>query len=206
MRLSEYGDERVVVEGEYYLNAEMDGYEAIQETYKITIIFPARYPRSLPQVTETGNRIPRNSDHHTHENGSFCLGSEIKLKSILFEHPSVIDFIKRILDPFLYNISYKLRYDLYPYGELDHGEDGLIDDYQRLFNVPDKASVLQVLRALGKRRRDANKLPCPCGCGERIGKCDFRFNLQRWRRLEKRGWFREHLSKFTPVKKDKTAR
>ncbi|HOP48320.1 MAG TPA: hypothetical protein PK874_11730 [Desulfobacteraceae bacterium] len=207
MRLIELlEEERATIEGEYYLNAQMDGYEAIQETYKLRIIFPDRYPRSLPQVTEIGNRIPRNSDHHTYENGSFCLGSEIKLKSILFEHPSIIDFIKRILDPFLYAISYKLRYDLYPYGELDHGEDGLIDDYQRFFNVADKASVLQVLRALGMRKREANKLLCPCGCGQRIGKCDFRFKLQRWRRLERRHWFREHLSKFTLVEVDRNTK
>jgi hypothetical protein len=200
MRLIEYGDEQAVVEGEYFLNAQMDGYEAIKETYKLRIIFPVRYPRSLPQVTETWNRIPRNLEYHTSDNGTFCLGSEIKLKSILYEHPSIIDFIKKILDPFLYAVSYKLRYNFYPFGDLDHGEDGLIDDYQRFFNVPDKASVLQVLRALGKRKSEANKLLCPCGCGVRIGKCNYRFKLEHWRRLENRRWFREHLLEFTPDK------
>ncbi|OGT96142.1 MAG: hypothetical protein A2298_05410, partial [Gammaproteobacteria bacterium RIFOXYB2_FULL_38_6] len=151
MRLIEYGEEQVVVEGEYDLNAQMDGYEAIRDIYKLQIVFPASYPRSLPKVTEIENRIPRDSDHHTYKDGSFCLGSKIKLKAILFEHPSVIDFIEKILNPFLYAVSYKLQYNLYPFGELDHGEEGLVDDYQRLFNVPDKASVLQVLRALGKR-------------------------------------------------------
>ncbi|GAB6906283.1 hypothetical protein JCM12296A_21180 [Desulfosarcina cetonica] len=203
MRLTELGEERVVVEGEYYLNAQMDGYEAIQETYKLRIIFPPHYPRALPQVIELGNRIPKNSDYHTNKDRTFCLGSEIRLKSILLEHPSILDFIKKILDPFLYAVSYKLRYDFYPFGDLAHGEKGLIDDYQRIFKVADKASVLQVLRALGKRKRVANKLPCPCGCGQRIGKCDYRFNLQGWRRLERRRWFREHLSEFTPVKKEK---
>jgi len=202
MRLALYGDERAVVEGEYYLNAQMDGYEAIQATYKLRIIFPPHYPRSLPQVTEIGNRVPRNLDYHTYDDGTFCLGSEIKLKSILFEHPSIIDFTRKILDPFLYATSYKLRYDFYPFGDLAHGENGLIDDYQLIFNVPDTESVLQVLKVLGKRKREANKLPCPCGCGQRIGKCDYRFKLQRWRRLEKRRWFREHLSEFTPAKKE----
>ena len=206
MRLTEYGDERAVVEGDYFLNAQMDGYKAIQETYRLRIVFPAGYPRSLPQVTEIGNRIPKNSDHHTFDNGTCCLGSEIRLKSILFEHPSITDFFDKIIDPFLYAISYKLQYNFYPFGELDHEEDGLIDDYQRFFNVPDKYSVLQVLKALGKRKRVANKLPCPCGCGERIGKCDFRFDLQRWRRLERRRWFRKHLSEFTPVEKDRNVK
>ncbi len=202
MRLTEYGEERVVIEGDYYLNAQMDDYEAIQETYKLRTIFPARYPRSLPQVFEIGNQIPKNSDHHTNKDGTLCLGSEIKLKSILFEHPTIIDFSEKIIDPFLYAVSYKILHNIYPFGELDHGEAGLIDDYQHFFSVPDKASVLQVLRALGKRKRDANKLLCPCGCGQCIGKCDFRFNLERWRPLATRQWFRDHLSEFTPVKKD----
>jgi len=199
MRLVEYGEGQVIVEGEYYLNAQMDGYEIIQDTYKLRIIFSNRYPRSLPKVIELDNRIPRDSEYHTYEDGSFCLGSEIKLKSILFEHPSITDFVEKILNPFLYAISYKMQYSLCPFGELDHGEEGLVDDYKQFFYVSDKASVLHVLRALGKRKRIANKLPCPCGCGNRIGLCDYRFNLQRWRRLERLRWFRNHLKNFTPV-------
>ena len=86
MRLAEYGEERIITEGEYNLNAQMDGYEAVRDSYKLQIKFLTRYPKSLPKVIETGNRIPRNPDHHINGDGSFCLGSEIKLKSILFEY------------------------------------------------------------------------------------------------------------------------
>ena len=199
MRLTEYNVERVVVEGEYLLNAKMDGYEVIQDTYKLQITFPAHYPRSLPRVNELDKRIPRKSDYHTYDDGSFCLGSEIKIKSILFDHPLITEFIEKILNPFLYAVSYRLQFNIYPFGELDHGEKGLVDDYIHLFNVPDKASVLQVLGALGKRKRVANKMRCPCGCGNRIGKCNYRFNLQHWRRLERLRWFRNHLKEFSPV-------
>jgi hypothetical protein len=199
MRLTVYGEEQVIVEGEYHLNAQMDGYEIIQDTYRLKIIFPARYPKVLPKVIELDDRIPRGSDYHTYEDGSFCLGSEIKLKSILFDYPSIVDFVEKILNPFLYAVSYKMQYDIYPFGELDHGEDGLVDDYKHLFSVSEKESVLQVLRALGKRKRVANKLQCPCGCGDRIGKCDYRFKLQRWRQIESLRWFRDHLKEFTPT-------
>lgn len=200
MRLIDYDEKQIVVAGEYFLNAKMEGYEAIQETYNIQIIFPARYPKSLPKVIEIGNHIPRNSDFHTYNDGSFCLGSDMTLKSILFEHPLINDFIEKILNPFLYAVSYKLQYDIYPFGELDHGEGGLVDDYQRLFNVPDKTSVMQVLYALGRKKRVANKLQCPCGCGNRIGKCNYRFKLYRWRRLERLRWFRIHLAEMFDFK------
>ena len=201
IRLTELGEE-CVVEGEYWINAQMKGYNPIRDTYHIKIVFPPGYPRSLPVVYETDSRIPRELDYHTYKNGSLCLGSEIKLKSILFESSTIADFVENILNPFLYAVSHKLLYNVYPFGELDHGEDGLIDDYQRVFNVAGKVPVMLVLVALSKRKRNANKLPCPCGCGFRLGKCDFRFSLKKWRRLDKRRWFKEHLlTSFKPLEK-----
>ena len=203
MRLIELSAQQVVLEGEYEIDAQMQGFEPIKNTYQLQIVFPADYPKSLPAVRESEKTIPRTADYHTYGDGSFCLGSDIKLKSIVFEYPAVTDFVEKILDPFLYAVTYKVKHDIYPFGDLDHGESGLIDDYQRLFNVKGKAAVLLVLSALGKRKREANKLPCPCGCKHRIGKCDFRFGLQRWRKLDRRRWFREHFSKFTPIEKPK---
>ena len=85
---------------------------------------------------------------------------------------------------------------------LDHGEKGLIDDYSQLFNVNGKASVLRALKALGLRKREANKLPCPGGCGDRLGSCDYRFVLNEFRQVERRRWFRDHLQEaFTPIEK-----
>ncbi len=203
IRLVELNEIQVVLEGVYEIDAQMNGFERILDKYQLQIVFPADYPRSLPTVRDSEKRIPRKEDYHTYKDGLFCLGSEIKLKSILFDYPAVTEFVEKILDPFLYSITYKVKHDIYPFGDLDHGEAGLIDDYQRLFNVKGKAAVLLVLTALGKRKREANKLPCPCGCRRRIGKCDFRFGLQRWRQLDKRRWFREHHSTFTPIEKPK---
>lgn len=206
MRLTQFGDESITIEGEYDLHAQMESFKPIHESYKLIISFPKEYPRAVPTVIETDHRIPRIPMYHTYngsgafKDGTFCLGSEIKLKSILFETPKVLDFVDDILNPFLYSISYKLKYDIYPNGDLDHGEAGLIDDYEHLFQVSGKHSVLRVLDALGKRKRVANKLLCPCGCKKRLGKCEFRFTLEKWRYLDKRRWFRKHLvESFTSV-------
>jgi len=67
-----------------------------------------------------------------------------------------------------------------------------------------KAAVLQVLKALGMRKREANKLLYPCGCGNRLGKCCYRFSLMQWRCLERRCWFRKHFSGFKPIVKEKS--
>ncbi|WP_336432396.1 hypothetical protein [Providencia huashanensis] len=101
-------------------------------------------------------------------------------------------------------MSHRVEFGNFPYGELEHGEKGLIDDYSQLFNVKGKISVLRALKALGLRKRDANKLPCPCSCGDRLGLCDSRFVLNEFRQVERRRWFREHLQDaFTPIEKPK---
>jgi len=41
---------------------------------------------------------------------------------------------------------------------LAHGEEGLIDDYEDMFGISRKLSVLRALNALGKQKREANKL------------------------------------------------
>jgi len=206
IRLIELNAKQVVLEGDYEIDAQMQGFAPILCTYQLQMVFPTDYPRSLPTIRESENTIPRTADYHTYGDGSFCLGSDIKLKSILFEYPAVTEFVQKILDPFLYAITYKVKHDIFPFGDLDHGEAGLIDDYQRLFSVKGKAAVLLVMAALGKRKREANKLPCPCGCKRRLGKCEFRFGLQRWRQLDTRHWFREHISNFTPVKKSRKSK
>lgn len=199
--------DRLIIQGEYRLKAKMEGFHEIEETYHLKIMFPENFPREIPVVIEENGDFPRNPDYHTYDDGSFCLGSDIKLKFSLSKAPDISGFITNILDPFLYSIAYKIKYNVFPNGELKHGEIGLINDYEEMFKVTGKKAVLGVLRALGKRKRDANKLHCPCGCGYRLGKCNYRFELNQWRGLEKRRWFRNYLSKsFTPIEKPKKKR
>lgn len=207
MRLTHFDDFSITIEGEYNINAQMEGFHSIHECYSLKIEFPEGYPKTIPVVIETKSVIPRDLDHHTYVDGPFCLGSDLKIKGILSESPNVSDFAGKILDPFLYSISYKIKYHMFPNGDLAHGEAGLIDDYERIFNVKGKLSVLGVLRALSKRKRVANKLPCPCACGKRIGVCDFRFSLPKWRELDKRRWFKKYLANsFVPIEVTKRKR
>ncbi|MCW8966525.1 MAG: hypothetical protein OQK82_07555 [Candidatus Pacearchaeota archaeon] len=200
LRIAEINDQRVVLSGEHYLKARLDGYQAIEDTYKLKFVFDKGYPSKLPQVFDVSDHFPRSQDYHVYKDGSFCLGSEFKIKYILHSDPSVEVFIARIVDPFLYAVSHRIQYGFYPFGELAHGEQGLLDDYEELFGVKGKVSVLAALKALGKRKREANKLVCSCGCGLKLGRCDYRFTLNKWRYVERRRWFRDHLtSAFAPI-------
>ncbi|MEJ6079151.1 hypothetical protein MT391_11515 [Vibrio sp. 1-Bac 57] len=202
IRLSDINAEKVELLGEYQLKAQLDGSQLIERTFYLKIVCPKDYPNKLPMVYDAASYFPRIQDFHTYANGSFCLGSELKIKSILSSDSSLSAFFEKIVVRFLYAVSHRVEFGNFPYGELDHGEKGLIDDYSEIFRVNGKASVLLALKALGLRKRVANKLLCPCGCGYRLGSCNYRFFLNEFRQIERRRWFRSHLSEsFTKIER-----
>lgn len=193
IRILEINDERLVLAGEYHLKARLLGSQLVERTYRLKLVCPRDYPAKLPTVIDEDKYFPRNQEYHTYGDGSFCLGSELKIKSLLMDDKSLSAFFSEIVDGFLYAVTHRIEYGSFPYGELAHGEQGLIDDYGEMFGVSGKLAVMGVLQALGKRKREANKLLCPCGCGQRLGRCDYRFFLNGFRKIESRRWFRQHL-------------
>jgi len=204
IRIVAINNDQVELAGEYHLKAQLAGSQLIDRTYQLRLVCPHDYPRKLPKVLDEGRYFPRNQEYHTYSDGSFCLGSELKIKSLLLSDHSFTAFFEYIVDRFLYAITHRIEFGNFPFGELAHGEQGLVDDYGEMFGLSEKLSVLRALRALGKRKREANKLPCPCGCGRRLGRCNYRFLLNEFRNIERRRWFRQHLKKsFKPIERPK---
>lgn len=204
IRISDINDAQLVLAGEYHLRAQLEGSQLVDRIYYLKVIFPRDYPEKLPKVIDEEKYFPRNQEYHTYADGSFCLGSELRIKSTLGNDYSVSAFFERIIDRFSYAVTHRIEFGDFPYGELAHGEQGLIDDYSELFGVKGKSAVLLALKALGKRKREANKLCCPCGCGFRLGRCNFRFSLCAFRKIARRCWFRQHLKEyFTPIGRPK---
>ena len=204
IRIAEINKDKVDLAGEYYLKAQLKGGQLIERIYQLRLICPSDYPNTLPKVLDEGGYFPRRQEYHTYSDGSFCLGSDLKIKSILRDDHSLTAFFEKIIVRFLYAVSHFIEFGNFPYGELAHGEQGLIDDYGEMFGLKGKLSVLRALQALGRRKREANKLTCPCGCGLRLGHCEYRFVLNEFRNIERCRWFRQHLKEFfTPLEKPK---
>lgn len=191
-------NELLTMEGVYSINHKADFNDApvINDSYNLRIVLPSKYPKELPIINELDGKIPfseENSYHiHPHDR-SFCLGSTLRLTFSCCSNPSLLIFSEKFLDPYLYAVSYKLKHGgSFIFGELEHGVDGLVSDYRRIFNLKTDKEVIQTLYLLGMRRRDANKGNCPCGCGFRLGKCHFRFVLNNYRKLLNRRWLKQH--------------
>ena len=155
--------------GDFSFSAKLEGYQEISDSYSIRCSIPAKFPDKLPYVYEIGERIP--NGFHTFKGGSLCLGAPIRLKLILAEDPTLSGVFKNLILPYLYNHSYKEKFGELPVGDLAHGAPGLVYDYEKLFNLEGASACLGMIKLLGLKRRVANKKPCPCGSGKRLGKC-----------------------------------
>jgi len=179
-------DADIVLAGTLEINAQILGKAAITDNYQVELRIPQNFPRRIPLVFETGGRIPR-AYHHL-QNGSLCLGSETRLRLLLAEGMSLVGFVERCVVPYLYRYSYLKTHGEAPFGDLEHGAEGIQEDLRLLLGVDAKSAVLPFVHLVGIRKRHANKRTCPCGSGRRLGRCHNRL-ANRLRKRLGRYWF-----------------
>lgn len=187
----------LVLKGTFAFSATHKSGGKITDSYQLEITVPAEFPKLLPTARETGGKIPRDGKHHVNDDKSLCLGSPLRLRLKVSGKPTLSGFAETCLVPYLYAVSYKLQNGVeFPFGELSHGEAGIIEDYMEMFGLKSKSEVQYALELLGTRRRVANKQPCPCNCGQRLGRCRLHRTLNGYRKLESRSWFNTHRKRL----------
>lgn len=187
----------VSVHGILAFELEPKGLPKIDDAYRVRIDIRVDRDDEVPEVFELDGRIPRDVDEHVNPDGDFCLGSPLAVRLKLGRLPSLTHFVDQCVVPFLYAASWRRKGGIgWPFNELPHYSPGLLDDYQRLLRVSTAASTRLALAALCVRRRVANKLPCPCGCGLRLGKCSYRQHLASLRPFATRRYFRRIAEDF----------
>lgn len=201
MALEQIEDGGIRLVGTFRFAASLAGdTTAMEDQFQIAIEVPRPFPREIPTVFETGERIPRSAEFHVNSDASLCLGSPIRLLSIIATSPTILGFTDRILVPFLFAVSESVNGRLsFPFGELPHGAPGALTDYQAMFGLKTRREAKLALQALSTRKRIANKRPCPCGCGLRLGKCPLRLKLNPFREAASRAWFAKEVRRVDGV-------
>lgn len=185
------------LKGHFTFSAKPKGGNEICNTYHLHISIPQIFPKKLPKVTEIDLKIPRNGKYHINPDNTLCLGSPLRLKHKISERPNLVGFSESCLVPYLYAVSHKLlNGGDFTLGELAHGSQGIVIDYLDLFGLKNREQVIQTLKILGMKKRVANKVPCPCGCERRLGKCSFNLKLNKFRSIANRAWYRSHAKDF----------
>lgn len=182
------------LQGLFHFRARVIGKTIVDDMYSLKITVPINFPSDIPVVIETGGKIPRREVFHINESDkSLCLGSPLRLLGILNKYPTLSGFAEKCLEPYLYAVSCKLQNNEdFAFGELAHGEQGIMEDYSQLLGLKDDDQVCQAIHLLGLKKRIANKQLCPCGCGNRLGVCRFHFKMNEFRKMAAPSWFRRN--------------
>jgi hypothetical protein len=152
-----------------FRSVEMPGLPQLEISYRLKIVVPRSFPEALPRVYAVDGCIPR--DYHTNPAGDLCLGAQIHLRAIVRRNPTLLGFVDGCLVPYLYRRRYIEVFKTEPWGELEHGSRGLLHYYRHILGTKSARACVGLLRLGAMRRRIANKLRCPCGSGERVGRC-----------------------------------
>lgn len=183
---------KLVLQGTFSFTARSSEGVEVTDSFALRIQVPRVFPRDLPKAVETLGRIPRRGEFHVNpDDDTLCLGSPIRLLTTITREPSLTGFAANCLVPYLHAVSRRLMSnEPLVFGELAHGQKGALSDYVSLFGLRHADQAMQALRLLGMRRRLANKQPCPCCCGRRLGQCEFNQRVAPLRWLASRSWFR----------------
>ncbi|MBA4233756.1 MAG: hypothetical protein C0465_24580 [Ralstonia sp.] len=156
-----------VIRGTY---AVMDGGQTI-DRYDLEIALPPDYPASLPDVWETGSRIPREMDRHVFpKSGCLCLGIPLALWIQLkgdFSLQTILDIPVR---NYLIGNSLVERDEPWPHGDRSHGVAGVLEFYGDLLGTSEPMTIANFLLSIVKGKVRGH-WPCLCGSGNIIRNC-----------------------------------
>ncbi len=141
---------------------------ALRDRFEVKMLIRPDYPNSIPDVWETGGRIP--DFYHKYKDDSLCLGKALNTKIKFDENPTLLWFIDKLLVPYFYSFCHKQITGNLPYGELDHSPRGNLDGYKELFNLTADIQALQMLRLMAEGKYKGH-FKCPCGSGKRMRYC-----------------------------------
>ncbi|MEX0613997.1 MAG: SEC-C domain-containing protein [Pirellulales bacterium] len=179
-------DDLLVLRGDVAFRVVGPNEEYLEDSYRVEIVVPLDFPESVPMARERGGRIP--ATYHKLEEDFLCLAAPTELRIKLLTAPSLLIYVETYLIPYLYGYSYFAKHGRMPFGELKHGDDGIRQYLAGLFQSEDSKRAEDFVRCAAMKKRRANKVPCPCGSGQRLGRCHNRV-VNSLRKRFGRKWF-----------------
>ncbi|MCY3687422.1 MAG: hypothetical protein OXG90_00380 [Gammaproteobacteria bacterium] len=158
-----------VIFGALPFEASSDGLETLSDYFEIDLIVPKNYPNSLPWVLETSGRICDTYDH-VYENGKLCLAVPTEERLIFNEEPSLRGFVTNLVIPYCYGYCYWERYGIHPFGEREHGDEGIANFYIEKLGLTNEIQALEFALHLVQHGYRGHH-ECPCGSGSKLRNC-----------------------------------
>lgn len=164
-------DIEYVIRGVYKYSLDYDGHIAEGErNIKLTVL--KNFPNSIPKfyVSDYPEHI-----EHIYPDGNVCLATIGEMIYFLIENPSLIAFIKKFVNAFIYTLDWFEKYNTYPFGDRKHGYKGLLDYYFNDLKLTKKqySEILFIIR----NNKYKGHMPCVCGSGKKLRNCHGKYIL-----------------------------
>jgi len=160
-------DDVPILKGIYHFQINYRGIP-FQDSFNLEFYFPHDYPENLPLVKELDNKIPKEFHHFT--DGSLCLCTPAEQWLIFSKNPTLENYIKNLVNPYLLCWLWYEKFNEMPWGERQHGPVGIIESYQDLLKLNNPEQTLHFLKILFFNEIDSRGY-CPCGSGLSFRKC-----------------------------------
>ena len=156
----------MVVSGALPFEVSSKGRETISDAFEIDLVVPRNYPTALPCVFETSGRIC-DAYHHIFTNGKLCLAVPVEERLIFRRDPCLRGFVTKLLIPYCYGYCYWERHGVHPFGEREHGGEGIVRFYMEWFGLPGEVQALEFALYLVQHGYQGDH-DCPCGNGSQL--------------------------------------
>lgn len=193
LRIMPTAGTELVLSGELGFRGVGPNGEQIDDKFEMEICVPADFPPVIPTARECRGRIPLS--FHKLEGNLLCLGAPTALRLTLTQSPTLVTFVEKLVLPYLFGFSYSEKYGTMPFGELAHGDQGILEYLAELFGSKTPQNAQEFIRLASLQKRHANKLPCPCGSGRRLGRCHH-LVVNKLRTEHGRPWFNKEYKRL----------
>lgn len=157
-------------DGKYKICNQFEN-EIFEDYFFLEIYVPTSFPEDIPTVKTTDGKIRANNyKGHVYANGQFCLEVNTAIAAFLQEHPSLLAFLTKYLDPYLCGFLFYRKHKYFPFGEHKHGVPGMLDYYCELFETTNIKVAYSLLACLFRENLKGH-FQCPCQSGKRYRDC-----------------------------------
>ena len=186
-------DHRLVLRGPMPFRVVGPNGVYVEDSYNVELAFSAGFPERIPMVLECDGRIPRS--YHKLVGDYLCVAAPTEIRLKLRFAPTLLGYVQGFLIPYLYGYSCFEKHGIMPYGERGHDDSGIREYIAELFNSERIEHAEDFVRCTAMKKRRANKLPCPCDSGRRLGRCHNR-TVNSMRARLGRKWFQAEYARL----------
>ena len=169
-RLNRTKDSRsaVVISGSIDVNKCFNDF-TVAQSYNLEIHIP-KSEEKLPNVVDVGHHIMRDYPH-LYSDRTLCLATETDIRFRYIQGFDLVDWMGTYVENYYYSYEYYQRYGVFPFGERGHGNKGVLETYQEIFNVNSTTTAKNVLDYIVSHKKYRGHHLCPCYSGKKIRDC-----------------------------------